>query len=99
MYYRLMPGAQSELDGIWIYFATASGSLEIAKRQIEKIEKCFSLLVGNPKAGRRRDHDLGANFRSFPVGEYVVIYRIEDFGPMILHVMRGSRDMKALIVN
>ena len=99
MHYRLMPVAQAELDGIWIYFAAASGSVEIAKRQIEKIEKCFSLLVGSPKAGRRRDHDLGANLRSFPVGEYVVVYRIEDSGPLILRVTRGSRDLKALIIN
>ena len=99
MHYRLLPDAQAELDGIWRYIATASGSVEIATRQVEKIEGCFWLLIGNPRAGRRRDHDLGADVRSIPVGDYIVVYVIEDFGPLILHVVRGSRDLKALIIN
>ena len=99
MRYRVLPAAKAEIDAIWLYIATESGSKEIANRLIQKITNCFWLLVGNPRADRQRDHDLGANLRSFPVADYVGIYRIEDFGPMILHVMRGSRDMKALIVN
>jgi len=99
MRYRVLPHAKSEIDAIWLYIATESGSKEIANHLIQKITNCFWLLVGNPKAGRQRDHDLGANLRSFPVADYVVIYRIEDFGPLILHVIRGSRDLKALIIN
>ena len=99
MYYRLLPDAQAELDGIWVYIATVSGSVQIATRHVEKIENCFWLLTGNPKAGRRRDHDLGANVRSIPAGDYIVIYSIEDHGPLILHVARGCRDLKALIIN
>ena len=99
MYYRVLPAAKAEIDAIWLYVATESGSEEIANRLIQKIANCFWLLVGNPRAGRQRDHDLGANLRSFPVADYVVIYRIEDFGPLILHVMRGSRNLKALIIN
>ena len=99
MRYRVSPPAKVEIDGIWLYVATESGSKKIANGLIQKITNCFWLLVGNPNAGRRRDHDLGANVRSFPVGEYVVNYRIEDFGPLILHVVRGSRDLKALMIN
>ena len=99
MRYRISLSAQAELDGIWLYIATASGSVDVATREIEKIEDRFWLLVGNPKAGRRRDHDLGANVRSFPVGEDVILYSIEDYGPLIRRVARGSRDLKALIVN
>lgn len=99
MGYRLLPVAQAQLDGIWLYVATESGSVEIAKREIEKIEDGFWLLVGNPRAGRQRDHDLGANVRSFPVGEYVIIYRIEANAPLILCVARGSRDLKNLLIN
>ena len=99
MRYRISLPAQAELDGIWLYIATASGSVDIATREVEKIEDCFWLLVGNPKAGRRRDHDLGAKVRSFPVGEYIVLYSLEDFGLLIRRVARGSRDLKALIIN
>ena len=99
MRYRVLPHAKAEIDAIWLYIATESGSKEIANRLIQKITNRYWLLVENPRAGRRRDHDLGANLRSFPVGEYVIIYRIEDSGPLILRVTRGSRDLKALIIN
>jgi plasmid stabilization system protein ParE len=31
--------------------------------------------------------------RSFPVGEYVILYRIEEGDVLILHVVRGSRNI------
>jgi hypothetical protein len=36
--------------------------------------------------GRRRDEDLRPGLRSFTVGEYVIIYRVEDEDVLILHV-------------
>jgi plasmid stabilization system protein ParE len=35
--------------------------------------------------------------RTFSVGEYVIVYRIEREEVLILHVMRGSRDIAGLI--
>ena len=99
MRYRISLPAQARLDGIWRFVATESGSVEIANRQVQRITDRFSLLAGNPRLGRRRDHDLRANVRSFPVGEYVILYSIEDYGPLIRRVARGSRDLKALIIN
>ena len=32
-----------------------------------------------------------------PVGEYVIIYRVEGPDALILHVMRGSRDIEGLL--
>lgn len=99
MNFRLLPIAQAQLDGIWLYVATESGSVEIANREVQKITDCFWLLARNPKIGRRRDHDLLAKVRSFPVGEYIVLYTIKNFGPLILRVARGSRDLKQLLIN
>jgi len=31
------------------------------------------------------------------VGEYVIIYRVEKDEALILHVLRGSRDIEALL--
>ena len=47
--------------------------------------------------GGRRDEDLRPGLRSFPVGEYVIIYRLEGEDVLILHVLRGSRDIEALL--
>jgi plasmid stabilization system protein ParE len=39
---------------------------------------------------------LRSGLRSFPVGEYVIIYRIEDADVLILRVVRGNRNIAAL---
>ena len=56
----------------------------------------FSLLGTHPRAGRRRD-DLWPGMRVFPVGDYVVLYRVEGTDVLILRVVRGSRDLEALL--
>jgi toxin ParE1/3/4 len=50
----------------------------------------------NPKIDRDRDEDLRPGLRSFPVGEYVIVYRIQDEDVLILRVLRGSRNVEAL---
>src|SRR6185437_10050840 len=96
MAHRLAPQAEAALDAIWSYVAEASGSSESADRLIDSITARFLLLADNPFLGRARD-DLRPGLRSFPVGEYVVIYRIANGKDvLILHVVRGSRDIEGM---
>jgi toxin ParE1/3/4 len=74
---------------------TTSG-IEIADRVIDSVTVRFFLLARFPQMGRRRDEDLRPGLRSLVVGEYVIIYRLEVEEVLILHVLRGSRDVKAL---
>jgi toxin ParE1/3/4 len=97
MGHRVAAQAEAELDNIWYYTAKESGSLEIADRVIESISERFYLLACHPHIGRRRDEDLRPGLRSFPVGDYVIFYRIEETDVLILHVFRGSRDIDALL--
>jgi len=97
MAHRLSPSAEAELDDIWYYVAKESGSIEIADRLIDSITDRFYILSRNPHLGRRRDHDLRASLRSFAVGEYVIFYRIEGEDIVIVHVVRGSRNIWALL--
>src|SRR4029077_10587511 len=96
MSHRLAPEAEAELHDIWYYIARESGSIEIADRVVDSIMERFLLLSTFPHIGRRRDEDLRPGLRSFLVGEYVIIYRVEGEDVLILHVMRGSRDIEAL---
>jgi len=96
MAHRLSPQAEAELDDIWYYIARASHSLETADRVVDSITDKFFLLATYPHVGRRRDEDLLPGLRSFPVGEYVIIYRVEAEDVLILRVLRGSRDIEAL---
>lgn len=97
MAHRVAPQAEAELDNIWFYVVKESGSVEIADRLIDSITERFYLLALHPHIGRRRDEDLRPGLRSFPVGEHVIIYRVEEKDVLILHVVRGSRDIEALL--
>ena len=96
MGHRRSPQADSDLDGIWFYVTSKSGSVEIADRLIDSITDRFFLLASHPNIGRPRDEDLRPGLRSFPVGEYIIVYRIEDQDVLILRVVRGSRRIEAL---
>lgn len=90
------PQADSDLESIWFYVASESGSIEIADRLIDSITDRFLLLANYPNLGRRRDEDLRPGLRSFPVGEYIIIYRLRDEDVLILRVLRGNRNIQAL---
>jgi toxin ParE1/3/4 len=93
------PEAESDLDDIWHYVATRSGRVETADRLIDSIVDHILLLARFPNMGRARDEDLRPGLRSFPVGQYVIIYRIQDGDVLVLRVLHGSRNIEALLRN
>lgn len=95
---RLAPEVERELDDIWLYIARSSGNIEVANRAIDRITDQFWLLALHPYIGRRRDHDLRAGLRTFPVDEYVVVYRIEAGDlVLVLHIYHGRQDIHSLL--
>jgi len=96
MPHRVAPRAAADLDEIWLYVAQQSDRTETASRLIDAITARFLLISKHPYLGRARDGDFGAGSRSFPVGEYVIVYCIEDDDVLILRVVHGRRDLEAL---
>jgi plasmid stabilization system protein ParE len=66
MGHRRTPEADSDLDDIWYYVASKSGSLDIADRLVESITERFFLRADHPNLGRARDMDMRPGLRSFP---------------------------------
>ena len=97
MAHRLAPEAESDLDELW-YYVAGNGSVEIADRLVDSLTSTFFLLAKYPRVGRRRD-DLRPGIRSFPVGKYVVLYRLGGEDVLIQRVVRGSRDLEALLAD
>lgn len=97
MGFRLLPEAESDLEAIWLYIAQESGSVEVANRLIDALLARCLMLGHQPQIGRRRDEDLRPGLRSFPVGEYLLVYRLAGSEVLILHVVRGSRDVSGLL--
>lgn len=97
MGHRLALPAEADLDEAWYYIATTSGSIDLADRLIDSITSRFFLLATQPYMGRQRDDDLRPGVRTFPVGEYVIAYRVEGNDVIILRVLRGTRDIETLL--
>jgi toxin ParE1/3/4 len=99
MAHRLAPEAETDLDEIWLYTAQESGDAEIADRLIDSITSRFLLPATHLHLGRRRESDLHRpGLRSFPIGRYVIFYRVtDDEDVFVLRVLAGARDLDTLL--
>ncbi len=93
MTYRLTRRARRDVLSIWRRIAEDNELA--ADRFIDLLTHHFRLLGDVPYAGRRRD-ELRPGYRSFPVGEYLILYRIIEPGVCIMHVVHGRRNLEAL---
>jgi toxin ParE1/3/4 len=85
--------AEEDLIELWLYIAQDNPSA--ADRLLEEIEDKCSLLVANPQLGRARP-DIAADCRSFPVGRYLILYRLIPDGIEVVRVVQGSRRLEDL---
>ena len=92
--YRLTRRARRDMLKIWEHIA--EDSERAADRFIDLLIHHFELLGDNPRAGRRRD-DLRHGYRSFPVGDSIIFYRISDSGISVMHVLHARRNIKSLL--
>lgn len=75
MAHRLSERARADLDDIWRHIIVEGGGEAAADSAIELITDRFLLLSNWPRLGRARN-DLRRGLRSFPVGDYVIFYRM-----------------------
>ncbi|HSY98419.1 MAG TPA: type II toxin-antitoxin system RelE/ParE family toxin [Terriglobales bacterium] len=87
---------RARLDVLNIWQHIAEDNEPAADRFIDLVIRHFQLLGENPHAGRRRG-ELRPGYRSFPVGEYLILYRATESGVHILHVVHGRRNIEALL--
>jgi len=91
---RISRPARRDLDEIWFFIA--QDSLDAADRFVDFLTDKFSLLASSPQMGRSRE-DLGHELRSFPVKNYLVLYRPLKGRVDIVRVVHSARDLKALL--
>lgn len=91
--YRLARRARQDLLNIWQYIA--SDNEQAADQFIDLVRQHFEILGRNPRVGRRRD-ELRRGYRSFPVGNYLILYRIIDSGVCVMRVVHGRRNLELL---
>lgn len=88
--FKLAKLARKDLDDIWL--AIAQHNLESADRMLDEIQKRFLLLTRFKEMGVERE-DLAPALRSFPVEQYLIIYRLTSQGIEIVRVLPGKVDI------
>jgi plasmid stabilization system protein ParE len=93
--YVLSRDADQDLTDIWEYIA--ADSITAADRWIGKLFDAFESLAQHSNLGHKRE-DLTTHFVLFwPVGSYLIIYRITPSSLQIAAVTQGSRDIPAFL--
>ena len=73
----------------------ADDSEEAADKILPEIDSGCNLLAMHPEAGRERP-ELAPSLRSFPIGRYVLFYRIAATGVEVVRILHSSRDINTL---
>jgi len=85
--------AEQDLDEIWLRTARTSGNTEIADGIVASIVETFRLFARTPEAGARRE-DIAPGVRGFPIGKFIVYYRVNGKHVVISRVIHGMRDQR-----
>lgn len=89
--YRVTDSAQSDLEDIWGHISRENPAN--ADRFLIKIYQMFQLLADHPRAGLVR-HEFGLALRSYPIGKYLIFYRVVEHGIEIRRVVHGQRNLR-----
>jgi len=93
--FRIAEEARDDLASIWEYIALENDAPEAADKIMDGLEGVFRQLGKHPLIGPRRP-EFGPELRSFPQGNYVVLYRPTPENVEIVRVLHGARDVQAI---
>ena len=88
--------AEADLIDIWLYIAPDNPAA--ADKMLDEIEDKSVLLSDQPRLGPSRP-DIAPELRYFPVGNYLILYRIISGGVEVVRVVHGARRLSNIIVD
>lgn len=95
MQYVLSPDAEQDLTDIWDYIA--ADNIVAADRWIEKLFAAFETLAQHPNLGHKREDLTSHPVLFWPVGSYLIIYRVGPVSLQVIAVTQGSRDIPVFL--
>lgn len=95
--YVLSEGADRDLDRIWDYIA--EDSADSADAWVGRLFDAFDTIGNTPGIGHKRDDLTSYPVLFWPVGTYLIIYRVLSHPIEIVAVTQGSRDIPAFLDN
>lgn len=94
---RYLDRAIDDILEIERFISSESGSNELAEHFTMKLKKqCRRLSELPGRLGRSRP-DLIAGFRSFPFGNYIILFTYDDDYLTIVTIVEGHRDINAMM--
>jgi plasmid stabilization system protein ParE len=93
--YVLSTGADLDLDEIWEYIA--QDNIAAADRWIDKLFDAFDKLARNPGMGHKRQDLTAYPILFWPVGAYLILYRVQKEFIEIVAVTQGARDIPSFL--
>jgi len=93
--YVLSVDAELDLDQIWEYIA--EDNPDAADRWIDKLFDAFQSLAQTPSIGHRREDLTSLPVLFWPVGAYLILYRVQTDWIEIVAVTQGARNIPAFL--
>jgi toxin ParE1/3/4 len=87
---------QAEQDLVEIFWHICRDNPPAAEKFVRAVNAKCELLARQPYIGRARP-DLRADLRSFPYGNYLILYRIVEDGVEIVRVVHAARNLDDLV--
>ena len=82
--------AAADLDGIWSYIAQRN--IAAADQLIDQLYSRFLLLAQYPESGEKQPLLADGTYRRIVEGNYIVYYRPDEAGIIIVRVLHAARD-------
>jgi plasmid stabilization system protein ParE len=95
MQYVLSEDADRDLEGIWDYIA--EDNVDAADQWIARLFDAFDTIGATPGIGHRREDLTAYQVLFWPVGTYLIIYRITSKHVEVVAVTHGARDIPAFL--
>jgi plasmid stabilization system protein ParE len=93
--YVLGSDAELDLDEIWEYIA--QDNIQAADRWIAKLFEAFDALAHTPGMGHKREDLTTLPILFWPVGAYLILYRVQGERVEIVAVTQGARDIPSFL--
>jgi antitoxin ParD1/3/4/toxin ParE1/3/4 len=93
--YVLSTGADLDLDKIWEYIA--QDNINAADSWIRKLFEAFDALAQNPGMGHKRNDLTTYPVLFWPLGAYLILYRVQNELIEIVAVTQGARDIPSFL--
>jgi toxin ParE1/3/4 len=94
MSFRLRPAAEADIEAITLYIAERNPTA--ARRWYDDVLRHCRQLGEMPGMGIARP-EVRPKLRTFPVGNYLILYQQLDQGAEIIRVIHGARQWQELI--